>query len=55
MATVAKSKVTGFSTKCPIDVAIKTMNEGMDLAIMLSQFTQKGGHDGLGMRLKDEL
>ena len=52
MAKVAKDKAPGFSTKCPIDVARKTMDQGMDLAIMLSQFAQGGLSDAFGSALQ---
>ncbi|KAL8148440.1 hypothetical protein AgCh_005706 [Apium graveolens] len=35
---VQKSGKPGFSTVCPIDVAVPTMDQGMDMAIMFSQF-----------------
>ena len=52
MAKVAKDKAPGFSTKCPIDIARKTMDQGMDLAIMLSQFAQGGLSDAFGSALQ---
>lgn len=35
---VQKSGKPGFSTVCPVDVAVPTMDQGMDMAIMFSQF-----------------
>lgn len=35
---VQKSGKVGFSRDCPYDVAVPTMVQGMDLAILMSQF-----------------
>ena len=35
---VQKSGKVGFSRDCPYDTAVPTMVQGMDLAIMFSQF-----------------
>lgn len=35
---VQKSGKVGFSRDCPYDTAVPTMVQGMDMAIMLSQF-----------------
>ncbi|KAK1354858.1 hypothetical protein POM88_048114 [Heracleum sosnowskyi] len=35
---VQKSGKPGFSTVCPVDVVVPTMDQGMDMAIMFSQF-----------------
>lgn len=39
MAKVEKTGVPGFSKRCPYSLVIPTMTQGMDLAIMMSQFT----------------
>ncbi|GLJ42773.1 hypothetical protein SUGI_0886950 [Cryptomeria japonica] len=39
---VQKSGKAGFSKKCPYDVAVPTMTQGMDMAIMFSQFNSPG-------------
>lgn len=36
---VQKSGKVGFSQQCPYETAVPTMVQGMDLAIMLSQFS----------------
>jgi hypothetical protein len=42
MRRVRKSGKAGFSNKCPYEMAMATMTQGMDMAIMLSQLgTQK--------------
>ncbi|WVZ73003.1 hypothetical protein U9M48_021374 [Paspalum notatum var. saurae] len=42
MRKVKKAGKAGFSNKCPYEVAMATMAQGMDMAIMLSQLgTQK--------------
>lgn len=35
---VQKSGKVGFSRDCPYDTAVPTMVQGMDMAILLSQF-----------------
>lgn len=35
---VAKSGKTGFSKECPYETAVPTMVQGMDMAILFSQF-----------------
>nr|AGD95019.1 secretory phospholipase A2 [Triticum turgidum subsp. durum] len=37
MRKVKKAGKVGFSTKCPYEMAMATMTQGMDMAIMLSQ------------------
>ncbi|KAM0895807.1 hypothetical protein ACQ4PT_021772 [Festuca glaucescens] len=37
MRKVKKAGKTGFSIKCPYELAMATMTQGMDMAIMLSQ------------------
>ncbi|KAL0905327.1 hypothetical protein M5K25_023739 [Dendrobium thyrsiflorum] len=44
MKKVKKSGKVGFSKVCPYDLAIPTMTQGMDMAILLSQL---GGLSGL--------
>lgn len=35
---VQKSGKAGFSRDCPVDTAVPTMQQGMDMAILFSQF-----------------
>lgn len=37
---VHKSGKEGFSGSCPYDIAVPTMVQGMDMAILFSQFGQ---------------
>ena len=37
MRKVKKAGKVGFSKKCPYEIAMATMTQGMDMAIMLSQ------------------
>jgi hypothetical protein len=37
MRKVKKAGKVGFSVKCPYEMAMATMTQGMDMAIMLSQ------------------
>jgi len=37
MRKVKKAGKVGFSKKCPYELAMATMTQGMDMAIMLSQ------------------
>eukprot|EP01018_Ginkgo_biloba_P039611 Gb_39978 [translate_table: standard] len=39
---VLKSGKVGFSEQCPYEVAVPTMTQGMDMAIMFSQFSSPG-------------
>jgi len=39
---VQKSGKPGFSEQCSYDVAVPTMTQGMDMAIMFSQFDSPG-------------
>ncbi|CAI8594638.1 unnamed protein product [Vicia faba] len=40
LTKVQKSGKVGFSKRCPISTVVPTMTRGMDLAIMLSQFSE---------------
>ncbi|KAG9456571.1 hypothetical protein H6P81_001079 [Aristolochia fimbriata] len=38
---IQKSGKVGFSEDCPYEIAVPTMTQGMDMAILFSQFTAK--------------